>query len=98
MFKRDQFIFGLILGTVSPILSMLVYYFIQFYPHIKLAEYLDFLRKNTVQLTALSVPFLLLNIILFTVYINRKKDKTAKGIFTITLIIALTTLLIRWFS
>ena len=32
IFKKDNLRFGLILGLVAPILSLVVYYFIKFYP------------------------------------------------------------------
>jgi hypothetical protein len=47
-------------------------------------------------ITAISVPCLLLNIVLFTIYINSHRDQTAKGIFAITLIYAIGALLLKF--
>jgi hypothetical protein len=52
--------------------------------------------ENKNQITAISVPCLVLNIALFTFYINTRRDKTAKGIFTITLIYAIGALLLKF--
>jgi hypothetical protein len=51
-------------------------------------------EKN--QITAISVPCLLLNIILFTYYVNTQRDETAKGIFAFTLIYAIGALLLKF--
>ena len=41
---------------------------------------------------------LLLNALLFTIYINSNKDKTAKGIFATTLVYGLAILIIKTFA
>jgi len=41
---------------------------------------------------------LLVNAVLFTVYINTRKDKTAKGIFALTCVYGLLVLCIKTFS
>ena len=38
---------------------------------------------------------LLLNIILFTIYINSRKDQTAKGVFAVTLVYAILSLIVK---
>jgi hypothetical protein len=96
MFKRDNIKFGLLLGFLSPILSLAIYYLVKFYPTFTPADFFGFLRDNKTQITAISVPCLVLNIALFTFYINSHRDDTAKGIFVITLIYAITTLLLKF--
>lgn len=96
MFKKDAYGWGIFLGILSPIISIVVYYYWQFYPTYNWKDFFQLLSSSGPQLTSLSVPFLLLNIILFTVYINLKIDKTAKGIFIVTVLIALTTLLVKF--
>ncbi len=54
------------------------------------------MRTNKSQVTAISVPCLVLNIVLFTVYINSHRDKTAKGVFAATLIYAIVALLFKF--
>jgi hypothetical protein len=94
--KKDNLRFGLILGLVAPILSLLVYYFIKFYPTYSVGEFLYYMRTNKALITAISVPCLVLNIVLFTFYINSHKDHTAKGIFAATLIYAILSLLLKF--
>lgn len=96
IFKKDNLRLGLVLGLVAPILSLVIYYFFKFYPTFSFRDFLDFLRTNKTQITAVSVPCLVLNIALFTYYINSHKDATAKGIFAATLIYAIVALLFKF--
>ena len=72
----------------------MVYYFAKFYPLISVGDFIYFVRTNKNQVTAISVPCLVLNIALFTFYINSHRDETAKGIFAITLVYAIGALLL----
>ena len=96
MLKRDSLKLGFVLGFIAPIVSLVVYYFIRFYPLFTVSDFFNFVRTNKSQITAISVPCLLLNIALFTIYINSHRDKTARGIFGITLIYAITALLLKF--
>ena len=96
IFKKDNLRLGLVLGLVAPILSLIVYYFVKFYPLYTVREFFGFMQSNKTQITAISVPCLVLNIILFTVYINSHRDKTAKGVFAATLIYAILALLFKF--
>ena len=96
MLKRDSLKLGFILGFIAPLISLVVYYFIRFYPLFSVSDFFEFVSLNKTQITAISVPCLLLNIVLFTIYINSHRDKTAKGIFTITLLYAIAALLLKF--
>ncbi|THU34155.1 hypothetical protein FAM09_24340 [Niastella caeni] len=96
MFKKDNLRFGMLLGFIAPLLSLIAYYFIKFYPLFSVKDCLNFIAANKNQITAISVPCLVLNIALFTFYINTRRDKTAKGIFAITLIYAIAALLLKF--
>jgi hypothetical protein len=96
MFKKDNLRFGMLLGFIAPLLSLIVYYFIKFYPLFSVKDCLEFIAANKNLVTAISVPCLVLNIALFTFYINTRRDKTAKGIFAITLIYAIGALLLKF--
>ncbi|HEY4111933.1 hypothetical protein [Puia sp.] len=98
IFKKDNLRLGLILGLVAPLLSLIVYYFVKFYPLYTVGEFFGFIQANKSQITAISVPCLVLNIVLFTVYINSHRDKTAKGVFAATLIYAIVALLFKFIS
>lgn len=95
MLKKDNFKLGLLLGFLAPLLSLIVYYFIKFYPYTVL-DFLEFIGNNRNQITAISVPCLVLNIALFTYYINTHRDKTAKGIFAITLVYGIGILVFKF--
>ena len=96
MLKRDSLQLGFILGFVAPLVSLVIYYLIRFYPLFTVSDFGNFVATNKSQITAISVPCLLLNIALFTIYINSHRDKTAKGIFAITLIYAIGALLLKF--
>ena len=96
MLKRDNLKLGMLLGFIAPLLSLAVYYLIKFYPLFSVEDFFTFLGSNKSQITAVSVPCLVLNIALFTFYINSHRDKTAKGIFAITLVYAITALLLKF--
>lgn len=97
MFKKNNFKFGLIVGLLMPSLGVLLFYIWKFYPTFSFAEYIDALRNNTSLVSALTIPCLLINIALFTWYINTSKYETAKGIFFITLIYAVLALIVKLF-
>lgn len=96
MLKRDSLKLGLLLGFVAPLVSLVIYYLVKFYPLFTVSDFFEFIRTNKSQVTAISVPCLLLNIALFTIYINSHRDKTAKGIFTVTLLYAIAALLLKF--
>jgi hypothetical protein len=96
MLKKDNLKFGILLGFVAPLFSLVLYYFIKFYPLFSVKDFIRFIGSNRSQLTAISVPCLLLNIALFTFYINAHRDQTAKGIFAITLVYAIASLTLKF--
>ena len=96
MLKRDDIRLGLLLGFIAPIISLGIYYMVKFYPLFTLNDFFYFISTNRSQITAISVPCLVLNIALFTLYINSHRDKTAKGIFAVTLVYAITALLLKF--
>ena len=86
----------MLLGLVAPIISLIIYYFVKFFPTFSFKDFLEFIRSNKSQITAISVPCLVLNIALFTIYINSHRDQTAKGVFAATLIYAIIALLFKF--
>ena len=93
--KKDNLKFGILLGILGPLLAMLLYYFWVFSRTIQLGEYFYVLRTNKQLLTAISSISLLANAILFTIYINTHRDKTAKGIFVATLLYGIFVLVYK---
>ncbi|AYD48701.1 hypothetical protein D6B99_14465 [Arachidicoccus soli] len=84
IFKKDTLKFGFLLGLLAPFLGVAIYYFVKYFPTFSIAEFLRATFQNKSLLTAVSSISLMANVVLFTIYINRKKDQTAKGIFLIT--------------
>ncbi|MBC7904302.1 MAG: hypothetical protein H7Y27_12810 [Gemmatimonadaceae bacterium] len=96
MLKRDNFGLGLILGFLTPLLGMVIYYFIAFYPsNIGFKEFLLLMKQYKSVLTAVSSISLVANAVLFTYYVNTRKDRTTRGVFVATLIYGITVLLIK---
>ena len=95
MLKRDSIRLGIVLGFLAPLLSMVIYYFVKF-SAFSVGDTLTFIKNNKNLITAICVPCLILNIALFTIYINTRRDKTAKGIFAITLVYAIAALVIKF--
>ena len=96
MLKRDDLKFGIMLGFLAPIVGMITYYFISFYTRdVRFSEFLMFMKTNKALLTGVSSISLVANAVIFTIFINTHKDKTAKGIFIATLIYGIVVLLIK---
>jgi hypothetical protein len=93
--KRDNLKFGILLGVLGPLLAMLIYYFWIFSRTISIGEYFYVLGNNKQLLTAISSLSLLANAILFTIYINTRRDNTAKGIFVATLLYGIAVLVYK---
>jgi hypothetical protein len=99
MLKKDNLQLGLVLGLLAPFLGLFLF---------KTYKFSVFTIKETAQfmlvepghrtLTAALSISLLLNAALFTYYINTRKDKTAKGIFAVTVVYGLIVLSLKTFS
>ncbi len=98
LFRKDNFVFGLLLGLIAPLIGLLLF---------KSYKFKVFSFKETFQFMILEPGYktlsvglslsLLLSALLFTIYINSGRDKTAKGIFAITMVYGLFILLIKTF-
>ena len=97
MLKKDNLRLGLILGFLSPVLGFFIYYLVKF----RLFSFQEFLQLIGAQpslLTGVISLSLITNAVIFTLYVNREKDKTARGIFIATCIYALAVLSFKWFA
>jgi hypothetical protein len=95
IFKKDHLKFGILLGILGPLIAMVIYYFWVFSRTISFREYFYVLHTNLQLLTAISSISLLANAVLFTIYINTHRDKTAKGIFVATLVYGIAVLVYK---
>ncbi len=99
MFKKDNLVFGLVIGLIAPMLGLLLFKIYKFQT-ISFADTLRYMVQEQGYRTlsvALSVS-LLANALLFTAYINSRKDQTAKGIFATTVIYGVIILAIKTFG
>jgi hypothetical protein len=93
---KDNLKLGLILGLISPVIVLVIIYFLKFSSF----DFEEFLRNFFQQkqlITFFGVWCLVGNIALFTYYINTNKDRTAKGIFAVTLLYGIGILLLKLF-
>lgn len=100
IFKKDNFIFGAILGFLGPLLGLIIFKMTRFKAQ-SFADTFNFMLFEETGHRSLSVALslsLLVNAVLFTFYINSRIDKTAKGIFALTCVYGLLVLCIKTFS
>lgn len=96
IFKKDNFIFGLALGFIAPMIGFLLYKLVKF-KGLTLAEMFQWMKFNPNLISVSISVSLMANAILFTIYINGHYDKTAKGIFIITVIYAIIAMIFKYF-
>ena len=95
--KRDNLKLGLILGLLGPALGLVVVYFVKFSSY-GFTEFLDYFFNDNRLITSIGALCLLANAVLFTLYINTHRDKTAKGIFATTLVYGISILVLKIFN
>lgn len=96
IFKKDNFVFGLSLGLIAPIIAMLIYKLYKL-EGLSIAEMFQWFKLNPNLVSGFISVSLLANAILFTIYINGHRDKTAKGIFVLTIIYAVVAMIFKYF-
>ncbi|MFT4204448.1 MAG: hypothetical protein QM610_11130 [Chitinophagaceae bacterium] len=94
---KDDFKLGLVLGVIAPFFGVVLYYFLKFAKTFSFGEFLQILLNHKPLITAISSFSLLANAIIFTLYINTRKDNTAKGIFVVTCFYAIVALVLKLF-
>ncbi len=97
MLKRDNLPLGIVLGIFTPVLAFLLYYLLVFMPKhdVSLSEFMKLVLENRQTLPKLISVCLLLNGVIFYLYTRVRKDITAKGIFLVTMLYAITILLLK---
>ena len=95
IFKKDNLRLGIIYGLIAPVLAMFLYYFIVLADKINLSEYFFYLRTNRSLLTGVSSISLVANAVVFTIFVNTHRDKSAKGVFVTTLVYGMAVLVIK---
>jgi len=99
IFKKDSFKLGAVLGFIGPLFGIIIFKFVKFriFSFKEVFQYMYTEPGHKTITVALSLA-LLANAVLFTLYINSLKDKTAKGIFIVTCIYGLLVLSIKAFG
>ncbi|RYZ28240.1 MAG: hypothetical protein EOO10_10200 [Chitinophagaceae bacterium] len=92
--KRDNLQMGLILGFILPVIVFFLIYLIRFGDS-PLEDFFDTFLAQKSLITFFGVWCLVSNIAMFTYYVNTQKDRTAKGIFAMTLIYGIGILLAK---
>lgn len=98
MFKKNDIGFGLLLGFIAPIAGLLIYYFVQFRNITSLPGFFYYVVTEKALLTAVISVLLVANAGVFTWYVNKRKDRTAKGVFISTFIYGLIALIWKFVS
>jgi hypothetical protein len=91
---KDNFRLGIVIGMLAPLLGIVGFYFLRAYP-LNFWTYVELLGIQQKYLTSAVTFSLLANAIFFTIYINSHKDKTAKGIFIVTVIYAIAAIILK---
>jgi len=94
MLKRDSLKLGLLIGLIAPMLGVVGFYFWKF-PSENFIDFLKFLGYQKKILTSAVTFSLLANAIMFTIYINSRRDQTAKGIFIVTCMYAVFAIVLK---
>ncbi|RYY99025.1 MAG: hypothetical protein EOO11_06310 [Chitinophagaceae bacterium] len=92
--KRDDVRLGLAVGLIAPILIFFLIYALRFTGY-DFGEFLDLFVRERRLITFFGAWCLVGNIALFTAYINSNRDRTARGIFIVTLVYGVAVLLAK---
>ena len=95
--KKDNFWLGTVVGLVGPLIGFAIFKLIK-YRSFSLREMYQWMTLNHNLITAWISVSLFANALLFTLFVNARIDKTAKGIFTVTVLYAIIALLIKFFG
>jgi hypothetical protein len=98
MLNKDNLRLGLLLGFLAPLLGLLIYYVVQFRNVTSLPGFFYYILVEKALLTAVISVLLVANAGVFTWYVNKRKDKTAKGVFISTCIYGVTALVWKFLS
>jgi hypothetical protein len=95
MKKADNLKLGLALGFILPIAIFFLIYLLRFsyYP---LGEFFSTIRQESRLITFFAAWCIVANIGLFTLFINTRRDQSAKGVFILTVVYGILFLLLRW--
>ena len=96
MFKIDNLKLGLAIGFAAPLGGLTLFYFLKFFPTYSVKEFFQVMGIQPTLITAVASLSLFVNAVFLTLYLNKRKDKTAIGIFIITLLYGISSLILKW--
>lgn len=96
LFKQDKLALGIVLGFVAPLIAFVLYYLVISYSsHESFTEYVFRFKSNRSLIPKVSALCLLANGVIFYFYTQSRKDITAKGIFLVTMLMAVSILVLK---
>lgn len=95
MLKKDSIALGLLLGLLMPIISFVTYKFVKF-GSIPFGDIFRLMKANPSLISASIIISLVGNLVLLTFFLNKKLDKSAKGVFAITCALAIAALVFKY--
>ncbi len=97
MLKKDSIVLGIVLGILGPLIGLLILKYKRFgmLSFKEVFQYMS-LQPGHGMLTAGLTVSLMMNALLFTIFINSRIDKTAIGIFASTLLYGIIVLLMKF--
>ena len=97
MLGRDNIKLGMVLGFLAPMLGVIIFYFWKASAN-PFMLFLETALQNKTFLTMIISFSLFANAVVFTIYINKRLDRTARGVFISTCIYAIAALFIKMFA
>lgn len=97
MLQKDNFWLGTALGLMGPVVGFTIFKWLK-YHQFTLKEMYQWMTMNHNLITAWISVSLFANALLFTLFVNARIDKTAKGIFLVTVVYAVIALGIKFFG
>jgi len=94
--KKNSFPLGIIIGIIAPVVGILIFYLWKASAN-PFGYFLEVVFENKSLLTAMISFSLFANAAAFTWAVNTSKDKTAKGVFLVTLLIMLPLIIYKLF-
>jgi len=94
--KKNSLLLGIIIGILAPTAGVFIFYLWKA-SVTTFWDFLSFVFQNKSLLTATISFSLFANAIAFTWAVNTRKDKTAKGIFIVTLLLTIPAIIYKLF-
>lgn len=97
IFRKDNFVLGLVLGLIGPVLGLVIIYFFKF-PSLSFSEFVDYFLNDNRLITSIGALALLVNAVVFAIYVHYNKYQTFKGIFLATVVYGIGILILKIFN